>query len=1174
MRLARSCTALGILLTAGFLSEGDAAADSWKVSRHDAARTGASSGSVVLLSPSVKWRSYVGGRPTDANARFGLEDPAIIVTSVGGRFVAKDVVTQAGLWSSPLLGTGTVVEMADLDGDGATEVVVHTSEQAHVLNGASGALIWSSPASSIQVMGAVRVKDLNGDGLKDVYLDNGVGAKPGTQQAAAYSFASGAAAMLWSLPIGTNSVNAGTDSILDVDDDGTPEVLLTSWSTIGIVRGDNGAAVATLQAPTAGNLFYQASAIAAQLDSTSTKEVVVVQPVAHALLEITPAISAFSLDPGTGQSSFLWSADTGSFDSEISANADSVSDLDGDGVDEVVFSFRSAATGDQWITQVLDGQTGSVLEELTDARFEGAGEIDGEYGNELVVATLSGVAVYSFAGGALSPLGTTLVGRRAFTLSDGALRASGDLQRRLATVPRSNGSNAFFVGTPEGSPSPQSSVSSFEDLSGFVFDGSSLDSVGDFSPLVGAVTGLLRADYATRPYPQIAVGTSEGVVTVLSTELDATNGATWLGLDPVGTFVGGGGIRPPLVAEDGAGPFVVFPGTAVGTVVADPTYASLIIPPLPRWWKRTLESPSIIEIDGASRVVGVEDGSLVARASATGSKAGEVSMPPGWIWGSPIPLQVNGQSGVVGVDWRIDGVQITQMAVDFSAESVLWTAAPIAFGGFFGSSAADIDADGDDDWFSMFTTLNRRNASSGAVTAVGDYPQLGYSLPLLAPFTGASMEVLLQSGGQGPKLLEADFSIAWETAPAEAVNGMAGTRTTCGGSARFVTPAVLSSYVRAYDGATGAILAERALAGGQAFVDVAGAVAAGHRPGVLGHLSSVADLAGQGPAVLVGSTDGHLYALDSCTLNVRWAADLGASVGEPVIADFDSDGDDEITVSAADGFVYGLDESCFPAPVVVCGDGGSGAWGVSAGEVVSLEWEPITGAAGYEVALVTPDDHPVWSPAYRSVVGTSVDVELEGALADRPYRVVVRATGAAGAGVEGFSRSIVVRDSSLPSGGLAVAGGATATLTASAADDLALDHYVMHVTPEGQGARLVKDGMFIGARDSVSVSFRPDEDLWGSKVLFSVDVLDSAGLRTVSAVVARITSDGLVVTSTDRPEGWNPPDEPGEGDTDRYSAGGGCSSAPGATFSWVLPLALAGLLVSRRRQPAGAKGDA
>jgi MYXO-CTERM domain-containing protein len=87
------------------------------------------------------------------------------------------------------------------------------------------------------------------------------------------------------------------------------------------------------------------------------------------------------------------------------------------------------------------------------------------------------------------------------------------------------------------------------------------------------------------------------------------------------------------------------------------------------------------------------------------------------------------------------------------------------------------------------------------------------------------------------------------------------------------------------------------------------------------------DLTGLGhPSAVVGSSDGWLYAINPCTLELDFAYDFGDAVGAAVFGDTDGDGFDEILVEVSDGYLYDLKQN-----VVAPGTGGAGGSGGAAG---------------------------------------------------------------------------------------------------------------------------------------------------------------------------------------------------------------------------------------------------
>ena len=415
MRVSHRALLLGAFGVALSGASRPAFAGDWPVARHDAARTGASPGACPIEKPLVAWRAFMGGRPTSRTSRFGLGNPEMLVAAVGGRFVAKSAVTQATLWKSEILGVGAVDDIADLDGDGAPEVVARTETRVYVLDGQTGVVRFASPEGPFRTPAAARVVDLDGDGLFDLYIDECTAcAKPGDMAAGAYSFAAGLASpkalFLRPANVGPPPVHVGTDGIVDLDGDGLPEIVLTSNAEITVIRGNDGSLVATLALPNAkGKPFAQARALEAELDGLPGKELVLVSLDGQISGEAGPAgVTAYRLDPKTGANALLYRHVAADYGDTMVDLADVVADLDGDGIDEVVFSYRSAASA-SYTTEILRGAAGSVAATLAGARFEGAADLDGKMGAELVLAAPDGLSVHHF-----DPAGLSLARRSHF----------------------------------------------------------------------------------------------------------------------------------------------------------------------------------------------------------------------------------------------------------------------------------------------------------------------------------------------------------------------------------------------------------------------------------------------------------------------------------------------------------------------------------------------------------------------------------------------------------------------------------------------------------------------------------------------------------------------------------------------------------------------------------------
>ena len=1132
MRLLGHAFVLG--LVAASMHVGEAQADTWPIGRHDAARTGASSAEVPIKEPYVTWQAYMGGRPNALTVQFGIQDQSTLVAAVGGRFMVKNAMTQAVSWKSDMVGMGDVEAIADLDGDGGLEIVVRTETRAHVLDGKSGAVLWSSAPDSFRTPAAVRVVDLDGDGLPDVYIDECTTcAKQGTKSAGAYGFAGGFVQplTLWERPINATpaSLNSGSDAIVDLNEDGLPEVILAASDKVLVLRGFDGDTITTLSLPTPDkNPFPHARAIAAQIDGLPGKELVIIEPSGQVATTTGPAgVTVFKVDPLTGLHSMLYRRVANGYDESMVAQADVVSDLDGDGIAEVIFSHRGASQ-QVFTTEILSGPTGSPVAVLNGARFEGAANLDDNPGAEVILATQNGLSIHGFNAGQLSTIAGPIPEMRVQKMPDKLGRQTGQLDFRAGVLQRPGKRPALLVGKPS-TQIPYADlpdVGTFLDIRGMALGAAGMETVGIYVPLLGEITGVMPAGGATRPYPQIAIGTSAGTVVLLSQSFQGTNGTIMAGGQATGSIVGGA-VQPntgarggPLIGRDDEGPFVVLPDSPYGLLVGDARQASLVVPPAQKWAAARMGASSILEMGSLGTVVVGADGqSLVARSAVNGTVLGEVDLGLGSPHGTPMPLHVAGTSvPLVGIDWRVDGVQVIQHAVDFTNQTKVWQGKPLPYGGFFASNVTDLDGDGTDEWYSMNDGLNRRDAATGAITTKAG-EGMGYSLPMAGSFTPAGgRQLLLQGGGLAPKLLDSSLNQVWQSSMSEPVNGMGGTRVLCGTSTRFATPSVLSPTLRAFDGATGALLAERTLAGGSIYSSVAAAIAAGKNPGVLSNASSVAQLGGANGAVFVGSSDGYLYALDACTLDLRWSLFLGGSVAEPIIGDTDDDAGDEIVVSVASGFIVNIDIPSLPptGPVSFVGPkNGTAPTVVAPGEDVTISFAKVDGASSYEIALVGPENEPLWSPAYREVSGNQATIKLEGALAMRPYRIAVRAKGAAGASPDAFSQTITIDDRNAPTlEATATANGNAIEVSMSMHDDLALDHWVVwmqeaHTKQTNQ--YVAGDAMVSGVTAEATPSLAVFPEFWGKDVEVVVEALDSAGNASHADFIATIDKNGMVV---------------------------------------------------------------
>jgi hypothetical protein len=175
------------------------------------------------------------------------------------------------------------------------------------------------------------------------------------------------------------------------------------------------------------------------------------------------------------------------------------------------------------------------------------------------------------------------------------------------------------------------------------------------------------------------------------------------------------------------------------------------------------------------------------------------------------------------------------------------------------------------------------------------------------------------------------------------------------------------------------------------------------------------DSAGR-PSSVVGSSDGYLYAVNPCDGTLDFALNMGAAVGQPVFGDTDGDGNDEILVTVADGYLYDIKNEAVPPPGFV--------WDIDLAHGITTDidtiqtvdtlyckWGAVPGATGYEVAIVAQGGGFVTqSPSWKQEDAATTVATLAGlSLTDGSrYFCAVRAVGPGGLSPDAESNGVVV----------------------------------------------------------------------------------------------------------------------------------------------------------------------
>ncbi|MCC6523797.1 MAG: hypothetical protein IT373_14160 [Polyangiaceae bacterium] len=1031
-RLAAGVGAI-IIIVAPAAARGD-----WPIARHDTRRTAASPGTSDITKPVAYWRMYLGGRIEEDSALAADVDAdgaTDVVYVDSGRVVARRPDGDL-LWQSDNLGISRLVGVADLEGDAVPDVVAVSSDHAYVFGGPDGGLEWAEPDGEMGTLATARLADLDGDTRPDLLLQElGCGSVNSGETGFAYSFAGGfgAAAVLYELP--WHACGAASTTVVDLDGSGTTGLLVASTTNEGLALLDGGTGVPLAVTAPFTQFVSLATCAAVGLDAVPGDELLCSQnePGYGGEREVF----ALRYAPGPPASlSVAWRhviADK--VDGDLEMNADSVGDLDGDGAVEVVVAGKAAAG---WTTYVYAGSSGAELATIPLARFSGTAATTQPSRRTIFAQLGQTLAAFHFDA-ATNPLvsaGWTLPGRTLRAGLDWAASARQSLRHRATHADLDADGREDVVVTVA------AAGGALEAYSGAGAAAVLLGTVA-FPELVEPEVFWVMPPFGSGG-ASVALGRNDGYLSLLDGALQSMWGGD-TGIRVGGYYsnlikVGLAPVAAPL-GEPGGPDSVLLVDSRGALQRIDPVDAAFVAPPKPLWALRGL-APAVVP-------GGPQGGSAIAcfrRVEAPGEDpayAVALLRPDGTsVWTQPYPwtpaldLLPGRLDGGAVPDLFVQGydaqTSIHTRAISGADGSTLWDYGPAVpmLGGVQLYSAADWDGDARSDLLTVLGSLRVVSGTDGSDIAISpaDY---GYFAPIPYDVDGDAVEeVTLQGGAQPVRTLRHDLATpVWTSDDADTpipygavVECQAAAPRLVQGSHAHPARLKLTPLSGAQAGAYSTLV----LAGGMRYDSETAALADGAHPAQLGRVSVEADLTGtQRPSAVVGAADGWLYAVNPCTGALDFSLYFDAAVGEPIFADTDGDGRDEILVTVADGYLYDVRNWVINAPSYVWDiDPAHGVVDHDLAEVetrdsLSGRWGSVAGATGYEVAIVNAAGDFVTSPIWQAV-GKTQNTTVSGLpLVDGArYVFAVRALSPDGPSVDVASDGVVVHfPSALPGDG-------------------------------------------------------------------------------------------------------------------------------------------------------------
>lgn len=1031
----------------------DAAAD-WPMVRHDPFRTAETSDQAELQTPAVAWRRYLGGALSgDQFLAVDVEgDGSVeVVLLAGGKLVAKrpdDTV----VWETAPMALSSIVLLTDLDGDGARELLAK-GESAFLgaFDLRTGALEWRmAPGTFGTSVGAVRLVDLDGDGRDDLYAaDVACGSVNMTRRAMAWSFATGfgpviddGSRRLWELPIDREYYCGANDVLTDLDGDGAVELVTFAVRRAYVYDGRTGAALGSGEVDPGYDLGFsipygQVSTELATLPSgrkaivAASNNVYDVSINSRSLLVLTWDRAA---QPVTSRLAVKWRVGVANLVTDVHAFGARLSaDLDGDGMPEVVSTFVESG---QTSTRIYDLISGALKAQLDGASFAAVVTLRAQETPTLVLSTAAGLQGFLFAG-----FPTTTFPQPAFTLPSGSLPALVDRGPRRfaslgvewATVPVMGAAHRALVlvrGQELQSWSIDGTPALVDRL--VIPPGIGLTAAAPHRGVSGAAEGLL-------------VARSDGYLLALNEKLVPINFGDDTEIPQPGIRTGGAYSGPrgvghaPITARFDGGNDEVLVRDSLGRLLRlDPATANLIDPPKDVWSWSGGVFPVALDLDGDARrelVVAFEGSDVVGRAPDL-TEQFRVRGEPGWTPGGPIaPLRRDG--GLLFGFQQFNSGTGEGRLIAVADAGIVWTTTPliVAGSGMGSVTVDDLDGDGEDDLYGMLRSelhLYRGGDGVELGTAAANYS----ALPVTVRGRVGAITTLAASSIhpiQGLALATPPASTtaaSWTASlPATFYTALAATLD-CQSGTMLVNAGYQSTTLAIIDARSGLVRAQPSFAQGRRFESEDAVTDAGVFAGSLGNVTALRQLWQAQSGVLVGSTDGFLYAIDACAPGapLLWSMNLRSPVGEVVTGDFDGDGTHELAVTAGDGFLYGIGPQRFPAPSEVRDVDPAQPTAPEVDESFTLnglfaEWDPVPGAIGYEWALLTAGGTPV--TRHPSVPGNPF-IPLPGNVTRAQYGSMlkegakyffaVRAVGPMGASTETVSDGVRYRPMEVDSG--------------------------------------------------------------------------------------------------------------------------------------------------------------
>ena len=917
--------------------------------RADAQRTGTAEGIGNIEKPAVYWRSFEGGGSTVRGVLdIRTEDVSFAVIS-GGAVELYGAEPGPALWRTENIGARSLAGESDLNGDGTFEVVVATGNAAIVLDGLTGKVLWRVPDGLLGTLETIRIADFTGDGVSElVVTECGCCGQNSGHAGFIWDFSASFEnpRVVWEMP----SVDCGAKRAsvaVDSDGDGSLEWFAPRIGGFQLFEPTGEGLVAQSEPISSRIVSFRTDCRAAQLLPDAAQEVVCLYNDPLVTGDGGHRLHAFKHNSSTGALDLLWQFDVGETSAAVLSDS-ALTDVDGDGVVEVL------ANGEQQdgtvVGYALNGEDGSVSANMPGVQLRGA--------------VLNGRIVLGNKGGDLV----------AFDLRQGSPREVWRVADRVVVTQwrrERAGVSGHFRRNPvvvDQDDTPRLLVRSGDGLiaelltlptAGGLPTSTTLELAAGGALAQGSASGgdLLWTDsrgfaYLTEDVP--SVGKSFRLGGYYANAAPRTHGRS----HAVGS------LRRRKDQE-------VFAIDSTGALRAlQASNAGNVVPPVERLRLSRSHNPILSSERGRLACLTRQLPDAVAQAhdlrllKANGEE----------VWKREIPARL--QTDMMSGDLNGDGVddyvtqwsdpvnpELVTVAVDGSSGDELWKKVLPAASNQqpYGVTLSDFDGDGLLDVSLVYGFSRVLSGLTGEELA---FVRVGGSYGTVTAYQDdddSPAEYVVHGGFYQRVVLDDDLSLRStldDELPRVFVSGVV---VQCGdeGEPRLFEPtANAPGAVDFFDlrGPAYGNVARWIYAGGERYATEAEAKDAGQQLAKLNSPSAHVNLTGAERTIAVmGSEDGWLYAVDACSGELAWSLAFDAPVGAVAFGDTDGNGLDEVIVSVADGYLYGVKHQPVEPPTSVAEAVGGSPLDVDSlakGDDLWVHWTPVEGVTHYEVQLV------------------------------------------------------------------------------------------------------------------------------------------------------------------------------------------------------------------------------